>query len=141
MPPGLAPLILSIEDRLPLFTRRKYRKSLNLMELTPVQRVPWEMGESGNVVVLVPKFQNPLMVRWVVPRMKFPDIRVKLDTLGSFVWKMCDGSTTVAEMSNKLTAEFGDTATSAQERIRKFLLMLEKSDLVNLYDSATSAQQ
>jgi hypothetical protein len=124
-----------------LFTRRKYRKSLNLLELTPAQRVPWETGESGNVVVLVPKFRNPLLVRWVVPRMKFPDVRVKLDVHGSFVWKMCNGSTTVAEMSDRMTAEFGDTAASAQERIRRFLLMLEKSDLVNLYDTAPIAQQ
>ena len=127
--------------QLPLFTRRKHRKSLNLLELTPAQRVPWETGESGNVVVLVPKFRNPLLVRWVVPRMKFPDIRVKLDVRGSFVWKMCNGSTTVAEMSDRMTAEFGDTAASAQERIRGFLLMLEKSDLVNLYDVAPTAQQ
>jgi hypothetical protein len=53
---------------------------------------------------------------------------------------LCDGKTTVAEMANRMTAEFGDTETSAQERIRKFLLTLEKSDLVYLYDT-TSAQQ
>jgi hypothetical protein len=73
--------------------------------------------------------------------MRYPVVRVKLDALGSFVWKMCDGKTTVAEISDKMTAEFGETAASAQERIRKFLLMLEKSDLVNLYDIVTSAQQ
>jgi hypothetical protein len=121
--------------------RRKKRTSVNLLELTPVQRVPWEMGERGTVVVLVPKFRNELMVRWLVPRMKYPNIRIKLDSLGSFVWKLCDGKTTVAEMVNRMTAEFGDSATSAQERIRRFLLTLEKSDLVNLYDTASSAQQ
>jgi hypothetical protein len=126
---------------MPLFTRRKFRKALNLLELTPAQRVPWETGESGNVVVLVPKFRSPLLVRWVVPRMKYPTIRIKLDVHGSFVWKMCNGSTTVAEMSDRMTAEFGDTAASTQDRIRKFLLMLEKSDLVNLYDTAPTAQQ
>ncbi len=120
---------------------RKKRKSVNLLELTPVQRVPWETGESGSVVVLVPKFRNELIVRWLVPRMKYPNVRIKLDTLGSFVWKLCNGSTTVAEMVNRMTAEFGEPAPSAQERIRKFLLTLEKSDLVNLYDTATSAQQ
>jgi hypothetical protein len=120
---------------------RKQRQSVNLLELTPVQRAPWETGEGGSVVVLVPKFRNELLVRWLVPRMKYPNVRVKLDTLGSFVWKLCDGKTTVAEMTNRMTEEFGDTATSAQERIRRFLLTLEKSDLVNLYDSATTAQQ
>ncbi|MGA3243644.1 MAG: PqqD family protein [Bacteroidota bacterium] len=120
---------------------RKSRKSVNLLELTPVQCVPWETGENGCIVVLVPKFRNELLVRWLVPHMRYPVVRVKLDALGSFVWKMCDGKTTVAEISDKMTAEFGETAASAQERIRKFLLMLEKSDLVNLYDIVTSAQQ
>jgi hypothetical protein len=120
---------------------RKKRTSVNLLELTPVQRVPWETGEGGTVVVLVPKFRNEILVRWLVPHLKYPVVRVKLDALGSFVWKLCDGKTTVGEMADRMTVEFGDTAASAQERIRKFLLTLEKSDLVNLNDSATSAQQ
>jgi hypothetical protein len=124
-----------------LFGRRQNKKSINLLELTPVQRVPWETGESGTVVVLVPKFRNPMLVRWLVPRMKFPHFRVKLDAIGSFVWKMCDGTTTVAEMAGKMTTEYGDTAASAQERIRKFLLTLEKTDLVNLYAEAPHAPQ
>ena len=99
------------------------------------------MGEGGTVVVLVPKFRNEILVRWLVPHLKYPVVRVKLDALGSFVWKLCDGKTTVGEMADRMTVEFGDTAASAQERIRQFLLTLEKTDLVNLNDSATSAQQ
>ena len=120
---------------------RNKRTSVNLLELTPVQRVPWETGESGTVVVMVPKFRNPVLVRWLVPHLKFPNVRVKLDAPGSLVWKLCYGKTTVDEMADRMTAEFGDTETSAQERIRKFLLTLEKSDLVYLYEPATSAQQ
>lgn len=130
---------------------REKRKSVNLLELTPVQRVPWETGESGSVVVLVPKFRNELLVRWLVPRMKYPNVRVKLDSLGSFVWKLCDGKTTVDEMAHRMTSEFGEPASSARERIRKFLLTLEKSDLVYLqpetqqpfaeYEKATNAPQ
>jgi hypothetical protein len=120
---------------------RKKRTSVNLLELTPVQRVPWEKGEGETVVVLVPKFRNEILVRWLVPHLKYPVVRVKLDALGSFVWKLCDGKTTVGEMADRMTVEFGDTAASAQERIRKFLLTLEKTDLVNLNDSAANAQQ
>jgi hypothetical protein len=123
-----------------MFTRRRTKESVNLLELTPAQLVPWERGEGGTVVVLVPKFRHPWMVRWFVPRMKYPDFRVKLDTIGSFVWKMCDGTTTVGEMAERMATEFGDTAGSAHERIRKFLLTLEKSDLVNLYETAARAR-
>ena len=112
--------------------RRKNRKSINLLELTPEQRVGWETAENGNVVVLIPKFQHELLVKWVLPRLKYPHVRVKLDKLGSFVWKQCDGRTTVAEMADRMRAEFLESAESAEDRIRTFLLMLEKSELVNL---------
>jgi hypothetical protein len=114
-----------------MMSRRK-RQSINLLELTPEQRAPWETAESGNVVVLVPKFHHELLVKWLVPRLKYPHIRVKLDKLGSFVWRQCDGRTTVADMAARLRIEFADSAESAEDRIRTFLLMLEKSDLVNL---------
>ncbi len=119
---------------------RREKKSVNLLELTPTQRVPWEPGENETVVVLLPKFRNPILVRWVMPRLKHPDIRIKLDRMGSFVWKLCDGTTTVGEMADRMMSEFGDSASGAHDRIRTFLLSLEKSDLINLYDQRRNVQ-
>lgn len=121
--------------------KKKDKKTVNLLELTPTQRVGWETSDNGTVVVLVPKFRNELVVKWLVPYLRVPNVRVKLDAMGSFVWKQCDGRTTVAEIADRMNAEFGDSASAAHERIRSFLLTLEKSDLVNLYDNATSVQQ
>ena len=121
--------------------RRAERKSINLLELTPMQRVPWEQAENGTVVVLVPKFRNPLVVRYVVPHLRYPHVRVKLDAMGSCVWKLCDGKTTVAAMAEQMIAEFGDSATAAHDRIRTFLLTLERTDLVKLYDQGAITQQ
>ena len=121
--------------------RRAERKSINLLELTPMQRVPWEQAENGTVVVLVPKFRNPLVVRYLVPHLRYPHVRVKLDAMGSFVWKLCDGKTTVAAMAERMIAEFGDSATAAHDRIRTFLLTLERTDLVKLYDQGAITQQ
>jgi hypothetical protein len=114
---------------------------MNLLELTPTQRAPWETADNGSVVVLLPKFHHELLVRWLVPRLKHPHVRVKLDKLGSFVWKQCDGKTTVAEIAERMRTEFSESAGSAEDRIRKFLLMLEKSDLVNLNAHETEAKQ
>jgi hypothetical protein len=121
--------------------RRRKRQSINLLELTPAQRALWETAENGNVVVLIPKFQHELLVKWLMPRLKYPHVRVKLDRLGSFVWKQCDGRTTVAEIAERMRAEFADSAESVEDRIRTFLLMLEKSDLVNLNARETEKKQ
>jgi hypothetical protein len=40
-----------------------------------------------------------------------------------------------------MRAEFADLAGSAEDRIRTFLLMLEKSDLVNLNAHETEQKQ
>jgi hypothetical protein len=119
---------------------RNNKKQINLLELTPAQRVSWETAESGTVVVLIPKFQNELLVRWVMPRLRHPYIRLKLDPLGSFVWKQCDGKTTVAVIADRMKAEFGDSLQQVHDRIRSFLLTLEKSDVVNLYGRGTETQ-
>jgi len=121
--------------------RRKKRLSINLLDLTPEQLAGWETAENGNVVVLIPKFQHELLVKWLLPRLKYPHVRVKLDKLGSFVWKQCDGRTTVAEMADRMRAEFQESAESAEDRIRTFLLMLEKSELVNLNAHAIETKQ
>jgi hypothetical protein len=120
--------------------KRKDRKAINLLELTPAQRVSWETAENGTVVVLVPKFHNELLVKWLMPRLRYPYVRVKLDPLGSFVWKQCDGKTTVAAIADRMKAEFGESLQQVHDRIRTFLLMLEKSDLVNLYERERDIQ-
>jgi hypothetical protein len=120
--------------------RRLKRQSVNLLDLKPTQQVPWETAANGTVVVLVPKFRNEVMVKWVVPHLHSPNMRVQLDRLGSFVWKQCDGKTTVAAMAESMKNEFGDSLQAVYDRIRTFLLTLEKSDLITLESSINEVQ-
>jgi hypothetical protein len=120
--------------------RRIKRQSVNLLDLKPTQQVPWETAANGTVVVLVPKFRNEVMVKWVVPHLRSPNMRVQLDRLGSFVWKQCDGKTTVAAMAESMKNEFGDSLQAVYDRIRTFLLTLEKSDLITLESSINEVQ-
>ena len=120
--------------------RRKDKSKINLLELTPSQRVSWETAENGTVVVLVPKFHNEFLVRWLMPRLRYPYVRLKLDPLGSFVWKQCDGTTSVSVIAERMQAEFGDSLQQVHDRIRTFLLMLEKTDVVDLYERGTESQ-
>lgn len=87
-------------------------------------------------MVLVPKFRNPFLVRWLMPRLSKPYIRVKLDDYGSFVWHHCDGTTTVASMAEKMKLRFGAAAEPVEERIGKFLRKLEQGELVVIESSS-----
>lgn len=109
---------------------KKKAEPVNVFELCPRQLVGWEPGENELVVVLVPKFRNRFAVKWVMPRLSKPYVRVKLDKLGSYTWKQCDGKTTVAEIADRMKNEFGEAAEPVDERVPAFVLKLTKTDLL-----------
>lgn len=96
----------------------------NLLEIKPVRNLEWEIEPNGFVVLLVPKFRNKYLVKYILPHLHKPHFRVKLDEYGSFIWKMIDGKTTVGEISEKLTVTYGENFDPNYERIGKFIASL-----------------
>lgn len=119
---------------------KKKAEPVNVFELCPRQLVGWEPGENNLVVVLVPKFRNRFAAKWVMPRLSKPYVRVKLDQLGSFAWKQCDGKTTVAEIADRMKKEFGESADPVDERVPAFVLQLTRTDLLSIQDPVTAAK-
>ena len=105
-------------------------KEVNLWELTPLRNAKWETTEEGKVVVLVPKFKNSFLVKWILPHLAKPFFRIKLDDIGSMIWKQCDGATTISIIAESLKNTFGKTVEPVDERINKFLNHLERGDLL-----------
>lgn len=106
--------------------KKNRQQPLNLLELRPHRNAEWEVSDEGFVVLLIPKFRNRYLAKWLLPRLAKRNFRVKLDKLGSFVWQHCDGKTPVAAMAEEILAEFGSTAEPVYDRIGKFLLKLER---------------
>ena len=101
----------------------------NLLDLTPRRALEWEElddKDQGRVALLVPKFTHPFWVRHLMPRLRKPMIRVKLDAYGSHLWKACDGESTVEEIGEKMKARFGDDVEPLYERMAAFILRLER---------------
>ena len=108
------------------------KKEYNLYDLRPLRATEWEEGPDGKIVILVPKFRNALMVAWVLPFLRAKHFRVKLDDLGSAIWRQCDGTTSVATMGNELLRQFGQEAEPVYERISSFLRRLEHGNLITV---------
>ncbi|MBM4060699.1 MAG: PqqD family protein [Planctomycetes bacterium] len=104
----------------------------NLYELRPVQALGFETGADGLVSVLVPRFENRLLVKLLVPLLRRPTFRVRLDALGSFVWSQCDGRATVTEIAARACAEFGGDAGAMLERTGSFLAKLVRERAVRM---------
>lgn len=105
---------------------------VNVFALRPRRLARFERGADGLVTVLVPKFKSRLATRWLVPMMARPDVSVRLDAEGSFVWDRCDGGTTVAAIAEQLHAKLGGDEAAVGERVGRFVEKLAHASLVTM---------
>ncbi len=105
------------------FERRKIFKNSNYLDLTPVLIFKSEESEDGLVTILIPRFKNNFMNKYIV-REKARYIYLKLDELGSATWKEIDGSRNVGQICEQLKEKLGDKIAHTEERVTKFLSIL-----------------
>lgn len=82
-----------------------------------------EVVDDGLQAILVPRFDGRILGRFLMPRLKKPYFRIRLDVFGSFVWEALDGETTVASIAERfLLANPGEDM--ALERVALFIRTL-----------------
>jgi hypothetical protein len=104
----------------------------NLLELTPRRNLQWEMRENNLVTLIIPKFKSEFLKKWFVPMLAKPNIKLKLDKYGSFVWNHCDGNTSIEKIGGEMAAQFGEPLDSMYERIGKFVAKLSRDKFLEL---------
>lgn len=112
----------------------KQKDTRNLLELKPLRNLEWEEGENDTVVLLVPKFTNRLMRKWVLPLLRKPNFRVTTDAFGGFVWKKCDGATSVLSIAEEMNRSFGPEFDPSYDRTTTFVRQLVKNEFVLLHE-------
>lgn len=90
----------------------------------------WETDEDGLVTLLKPKFRNKLLIRHLLPRMRNPHFKIKLDDIGSFFWTNCDGRRAVREIGELHKQKFGERVEPLYERISQFLQTLQRNRFI-----------
>jgi len=108
---------------------KKNRES-NLLELVPVRNIKWKTDDKGMVIILKPKFKNRFLVKHILTRMKHPFYKVKLDEMGSYFWKNCDGVKNIREITILHKEKFGEEAEPVLERISLFLQSLDRNNFI-----------
>lgn len=114
-----------------MFKKKKISKETNLLDLTPFRFYGEETDSEGNVVVLIPKFKNKILVRHLLPRMKSKFFKLKLDKFGSAVWLLIDGRNNVKFIAGEVVNKFGDEIQPVYERLPKFITMLFTNNLIS----------
>ena len=100
--------------------------------MRPKRNLEWERREDDLVTLLIPKFRNKYVVQWFMPMLAKPNIRLKLDERGTFVWDRCDGNTTVAEIDESMSGKFGEPEEVSYDRIGKFIQRLARDKFLLL---------
>ena len=74
-----------------------------------LRNLKWQEKGTGLVTVLRPCLGNSRIGKRISTIFQFDDYRIKLDQVGSAVWKSCNGKTRIEEIKDKLagTGEYG----------------------------------
>jgi hypothetical protein len=102
----------------------------NYLDRVPRRNVDFEEGEGGRLVLLRPKFITGPFARWLQPRLPRKHFRVKLDDVGTLVWRSIDGARNVGEIAEILFAEFGERVEPRYERCSRFIHSLHQGAMV-----------
>ncbi len=104
------------------------------MELHPRRIAGWDEGPGGGVSQ-APRGRLLTFVSHRLGRSEF--VRVNLDELGAFVWKKCDGATSVLEIVQEVETAFSGDSGSISQRVATFLHRLAREKLVSFHSECT----
>ena len=111
--------------------RKQILKNSNTLDLTPFKLFSEEVDKEKQVTVIVPKFKNELAKKFIVPRIKSADFRIKLEKFGSAVWMNLDGKKNVLEIIKIVSEKFGEELIQPEERVSKFIFQLYEQKLIS----------
>ena len=110
------------------FSRKRARAILP--DMVPERARKWDTRDDRTIDVLQPRYPDTALGRWLSRRSPDPYVRIHLDELGSAVWRVCDGKSTVAEISRALETAFGERIAPVSERLGQFLTQLHGNGLI-----------
>jgi len=111
--------------------KKKGTKETNLLELIPIRVSEWKDNEEGLITLILPKFKSKIG-RAFASIFKNPMYEVKLDKIGTFLWRLCDGKNNIYDISQDMQKEFGDDIEPVYERMKKFVNMLKNLNAIKL---------
>lgn len=110
----------------PIITKEQMLKSKPIRN----PEIDWQRYPSGEVAIIVKK--KPKGMTKFIARMtgKEPIKKILLDSVGSFVWDLCDGKHTVEDIIKKLMEKYKLHRREAEASLLLYLQMLSQRALI-----------
>lgn len=102
------------------------------------RRFEWTETEDGTILVLRPRFGEGAFGKKVAAFFGASGYRIRLDEIGSLVWRQCDGERTAAEIAQSLREAFGEKVEPAEKRLHTFILQMKRARMIKV-EKAQSA--
>ncbi len=100
------------------------------LSLRPKRALEWEEDAEGRAVLLRPKFGSGKVGRWLQDFFNAGFYRIRLDAMGTLVWKSCDGDTPLSDVAERLRREFGKEIEPAEDRLWHFVRQMNRARLI-----------
>ena len=103
-----------------------------VMKSFPVrnQLITWEIDDKGEASLVIPQ-KDKLWLRLAGKLFMLPDKRViVLDSIGTYVWQMCDGKHTISQIRNGVQKQYQLTRKEAETSLFTFMQQLGKRNFI-----------
>lgn len=110
-----------------------------ILHCVPRRLAEWRADGDGRVVVERPRPETRgLRGSWDRLRWLMSHPKIRLDPIGSDVWRRMDGTATLREISAASGEAFPDRSEQMDERVALFATVLQRQGLVELRDRRAS---
>ena len=112
--------------------RRNPFHGIDFLELIPERRVEHETDAAGDLVLLLPRFRDPVGRRLLQPRLPAPRrwVRVRVDARGACLWLAVDGTRALRELVPVYVEAFPADRGEAAERVSRWFYAAYEHGLV-----------
>ena len=94
------------------------------------QLITWEIDDKGEASLIIPQ-KEKFWVRFTSKFFMLPDKRViVLDSIGTYVWKMCDGEHTISQIIKGVQNQYQLTRKEAETSLFTFMQQLGKRNFI-----------
>ena len=81
-------------------------------------------------MLLRPRLGSSRLAHWVAGLGGDAYYRIRLDDVGTLVWKACDGETSLAAICTEMRDRFGDRVEPADQRLARFMRQMLKGRMI-----------
>ncbi len=106
------------------------KKEDNFLDLIPERDCNWGTADDGRIYLQVPRFRNRWMKKISRRLGKSEVVKVYFDEIGSRAWSLIDGTSSIAQIGEKMEEEMKEKVEPVYQRLSEFFSILARNKFI-----------